>query len=179
MGEDKHHADYSNYNADLSKEEMLQQVVDSYSALSESTNWVSNLSNCSSLLWYGYHSVGIPVNWSGFYVKDHSKSIDSKVDLILGPFQGKVACQTIEYGKGVCGTAISTGVTQTVKDVNKFPGHIACDGGTQSEIVVPIIKKGEKLGVLDIDCLDLNGFDETDEKYLQELVNLIVETCEF
>lgn len=180
MTGEKHHAEYSEYDPSLSKEEMLEQVVLSYEALSEGcTNWITNLANCSALLWYGYHSVGIPINWSGFYVKDHDKSTENTTDLILGPFQGKVACQNIEYGKGVCGTAVSTGKVQLVEDVNLFPGHIACDGGTKSEIVLPIIKDGENLGVLDIDCLELKGFDEVDEKYLTQLVDLITKTCKF
>lgn len=170
MTEDKHHADYSSFST-TSKKETLEQLVLSYTALStDLTNWVANLSNASSLLWHAYHSLKIPVNWAGFYV------IDPKVtdQLILGPFQGKVACQTIQYGKGVCGTAASTQKTQVVPDVEKFPGHIACDGETQSEIVVPIVgKDGQLRGVIDIDCLEREKFDEIDKEFLEQLAELI------
>lgn len=172
-----HHADYANYTQGT-KQEMLEQLLLSYQALSEDTdNWVLNLSNCSSLLWYGYHSLGINVNWAGFYTLIDLNGDVS--DLILGPFQGKVACQIIQYGKGVCGTAISEGKTQLVPNVTEFPGHIACDGDTQSEIVVPLIHNGVKLGVLDIDCQDLQGFDETDQQYLEKLAEAIVDSCNF
>lgn len=178
MSEDKHHADFTNFKSNLNKEEVLQQLIDSYSALSfEQTNWVCNLSNASSLLWHAYHSLNIPVNWSGFYLLD--KETDGST-LILGPFQGKVACQTIKLGKGVCGVSGATKTTQIVKDVNNFPGHIACDGETKSEIVVSIVsKEGNLIGVLDIDCLDYKGFDEIDGKYLEQLCNLITTTCKF
>lgn len=176
MGEGKHHADYAKYDSSDNKEEVLKSLVQSYHALStETTNWVANLSNCSSLVWHAYHSLNIPINWAGFYTKNN----DKEAELILGPFQGKVACQEIKFGKGVCGTAASTKETQLVPNVNEFPGHIACDGETQSEIVVPIVKNGEVLGVLDIDCLALNAFDETDRTYLEELVEAIAETCQW
>ncbi|KAK6462717.1 GAF domain-like protein [Scheffersomyces coipomensis] len=178
MGEDgKHHADYTNLQSgQLTKEETLQHILLSYEALAQdTTNWITNLSNLSSLLWYGYHSLDIPVNWSGFYVLNP----EDDNELILGPFQGKVACQIIKIGKGVCGTAASSKLTQLVPDVEEFPGHIACDGETKSEIVVPIVKDDKVLGVLDLDCLKLGGFDKVDEKYLGELVELVVKTCKF
>ncbi|ODV96441.1 hypothetical protein PACTADRAFT_49788 [Pachysolen tannophilus NRRL Y-2460] len=182
MGEAEHHAEYSSFDASLSKAEVLQQVIDSYESLVfEQQNWVCNLSNASSLIWHAYHSMNIPVNWSGFYL------VDPKVSkqLILGPFQGKVACQTIGFGRGVCGTCYSTMETQLVPDVNEYPGHIACDGETQSEIVVPVISKGKNgeanviRGVLDIDCLAKEGFDEVDKKFLELLAERIAETCEW
>lgn len=172
MGEDKHHADYADFSG-LLKAETLQNVVDSYEALSEScTNWVANLANASSLLWHAYHLLGVPVNWAGFYVLDP----DVLDQLILGPFQGKVACQTILFGKGVCGMAASLRETQLVPDVNKYPGHIACDGETNSEIVVPIVVDGGVVGVLDIDCLKKDGFNEEDVRYLLELTSKISST---
>ena len=102
----------------------------------------SNLSNAASLLWHAFHSLPAPsnaVNWAGFYFTDPSNTSR----LILGPFQGQVACQIIAYGRGVCGAAAQTQVTQLVKDVDKFPGHIACDGASKSEIVVPILQDGK------------------------------------
>jgi L-methionine (R)-S-oxide reductase len=103
----------------------------------------SNLSNAASLIWHALHALPSPsskTNWAGFYVIDPSKPSSQ---LILGPFQGKVACQTIRFGRGVCGTAVSTKTTQLVADVEKFPGHIACDAASASEIVVPILQGGK------------------------------------
>lgn len=102
----------------------------------------SNAANAASLIWHALHALPSPsnqVNWAGFYVLDSS----AREQLILGPFQGKVACQTIAFGKGVCGAAAATQETQLVPDVQLFPGHIACDGDSKSEIVVPIIVDGK------------------------------------
>lgn len=99
----------------------------------------SNTANAASLIWYALHALPSPsnrVNWAGFYVSDPTR----KDQLILGPFQGKVACQVIAFGKGVCGAAAQSKETQVVPDVEKFSGHIACDGDSRSEIVVPIIR---------------------------------------
>lgn len=104
----------------------------------------SNLANTASLLWHLYHSLPSPstsVNWSGFYVLDPSDPTRQR--LILGPFQGKVACQTIQFGRGVCGASAAGAKTVLVPDVDEFPGHIACDGDSRSEIVVPIIQNGK------------------------------------
>ncbi|VEU24315.1 DEKNAAC105656 [Brettanomyces naardenensis] len=171
-----HHADYTSFGK-VSKKEALRTLNDSYLALAESQdNWVANLANCSSLLWHCYReAIGVSINWSGFYVIDPADS--SK--LILGPFMGKVACQTIQIGKGVCGAAAARREVQLVPDVNQFPGHIACDGDTKSEIVVPIVQDGLVRGVLDIDCLSLKGFDETDRELLVELCKNIAKTCKF
>lgn len=174
MAEVKHHAEYSNVSG-LNKDETLQHVIDSFRSLAvDSDNWIANLLNCLSLLWFAYHSLNIKVNWAGFYVKDTTLGHE---ELILGPFQGKVACQKIAFGKGVCGNAASTQATQLVANVNEYPGHIACDGETKSEIVVPLISDGKTIGVLDIDCLELNGFDETDIKYLEKLSDEVVNAC--
>lgn len=175
MTSHQNHADYSNFNTTL-KDETLQNVIDSYDALSLGTrNWVANLANASSLIWHAYHQLQIPVNWAGFYVLDQTASNQ----LILGPFQGKVACQTITFGNGVCGAAAASQKTQLVADVTKFPGHIACDGETKSEIVVPIVLNGKTVGVLDIDCLIYDGFDQQDVRMLEELVQRISSSNEW
>ncbi|GMM38078.1 L-methionine (R)-S-oxide reductase [Saccharomycopsis crataegensis] len=182
MGSDgKHHGDYSRFSQ-TEKHEVLEQIVESYQALADGqTNWVCNLANAASLLWHGYHSLAPPsrgksVNWAGFYVMDKNVS----EQLILGPFQGLVACQTIKIGRGVCGTAAGEKLTQLVPDVEKFPGHIACDGITKSEIVVPIVDaEGVVRGVIDLDNTELEGFDEVDQKYLELLAKSIAETCEW
>ncbi|KAG4440059.1 hypothetical protein IFR05_004452 [Cadophora sp. M221] len=142
----------------------------------------SNLANTASLLWHAYKSLPSPsaeVNWAGFYVLDPKKLSSStpKPQLILGPFQGKVACQTILFGRGVCGTAASSKTTQLVPDVEAFPGHIACDGDSKSEIVVPILKGEEVVAIIDIDCAELNGFDEVDQRWLERLAVLLGEAC--
>lgn len=119
---------------------------------------------------------------SGFYVLDPSST---RPQLILGPFQGKVACQTIAFDRGVCGAAAATKETQLVADVDKFPGHIACDGDSKSEIVVPILADTDGsavkkvVAIIDIDCTVENGFDELDKKYLEELAELLGKSCDW
>lgn len=169
-----HHADYSNFNTSVSREESLETLLLSYNSLAESqTNWVANLANCSSLLYHCYKDNG--VNWAGFYLVDPENSNQ----LILGPFMGKVACQTIQIGKGVCGNAAKLLITQLVPNVENYPGHIACDGDTKSEIVLPIIQNDKLIGVLDLDCINLNGFTNVDKFYLEKLCNDISKTCKF
>ena len=123
---------------------------------------ISNLSNAAALLW-----AALPdINWAGFY-----KMVDGQ--LILYPFQGKTACVRISVGKGVCGTAVAEDVTQLVPDVHQFPGHIACDCASNSEIVVPIHVNGEIWGVLDIDSPYLNRFTEEDRAGLERFVEIL------
>ncbi len=109
------------------------------------------------------------LNWAGFYFVKENK-------LILGPFQGKVACVEIARGKGVCGTAWDKDETQLVPDVHQFPGHIACDSASNSEIVIPIHKDGQVIGVLDIDSPILERFKEEDRTGLEKIVKIIEET---
>ena len=104
--------------------------------------------------------------WVGFYVVKNE-------ELVLAPFQGPVACTRIRKGKGVCGTSWAKAVTLIVPDVEKFPGHIACSSLSKSEIVVPVIRNGEVVAVLDVDSTAYNGFDETDKKYLEQIVELL------
>ena len=128
------------------------------------SNRIANLSNASALL----NQFLDRVNWVGFYL------IEGK-ELILGPFQGLPACVRIPFGKGVCGTAANEKKTQRIADVHSFPGHIACDAASQSEIVIPLIKDGQLLGVLDIDSPEKDRFDETDEKMLEAFTSALVE----
>ncbi|KAF2084630.1 GAF domain nucleotide-binding protein [Saccharata proteae CBS 121410] len=166
----------------LSKAEVYGQVLDQARALLDGQrNWVranNNFANVSSLVYHALHSLPAPssaVNWCGFYFLDPS----TPEQLILGPFQGHVACQTIRFGRGVCGAAVATGQTQLVPDVEAFPGHIACDSASKSEIVVPIIQREKVVAIIDIDCADLSGFDTEDQKYLEELAALLAEACDF
>lgn len=123
---------------------------------------IANMANVAALLWQALPDI----NWAGFYrlVGD---------ELVLGPFQGKPACIRIPIGKGVCGKAAKSGQIQRVSDVHAFPGHIACDPASASEIVLPIIFAGRLLGVLDIDSPHLGRFDAEDENGLRTLVGLI------
>jgi GAF domain-containing protein len=104
--------------------------------------------------------------WVGFYIVKENT-------LVLGPFQGPIACTRIRYGKGVCGTAWKEAKTQIVPDVDQFPGHIACSSDSKSEIVIPLFKGEEIIGVLDIDSSSLNSFDQIDAFYLEKLSNFI------
>lgn len=122
----------------------------------------ANLANASALLWQNLPDI----NWAGFY-----KMTDGK--LVLGPFQGKPACIIIPVGKGVCGTAVAQDRTQLVADVHEFPGHIACDSASNSEIVVPIHADGSIWGVLDIDSPRKNRFTETDKAGLEAFVRVL------
>lgn len=163
----------------MSKQDAYQQLLHAMQGLVEGQrNWVCNLANASSLLWHMYRSLGSPsssVNWAGFYVRDRN----DRAQLILGPFHGKVACQTIKIGDGVCGTAAKEGRMLMLEDVEAFPGHIACDAESKSEIVAPI-KVGEKVvGVVDIDCADKKGFDMVDQVGLQRLANLLSGCCDW
>ena len=127
----------------------------------------ANLANASALLWQ--HMADI--NWVGFYKMTGGK-------LVLGPFQGKAACVEIEVGKGVCGTAVAEDKIQLVYDVHQFPGHIACDGASNSEIVLPIHVKGEIWGVLDIDSPLVGRFTEEDRASLEKIVAILERVLE-
>lgn len=123
---------------------------------------VSNLSNAAALLWQELERI----NWAGFYLLKENV-------LWLGPFQGKPACVRIETGKGVCGTAVLQGRTQLVCDVHQFPGHIACDCASRSEIVIPLYKEGRIFGVLDIDSPEKGRFGEEDREGLEAAAAVI------
>jgi L-methionine (R)-S-oxide reductase len=128
-------------------------------------NQVANLSNASALL----NQFLDRINWVGFYL------MDTNEELVLGPFQGLPACIRIPLGKGVCGTAARNKETVRVDDVNQFPGHITCDAKSQSEIVIPLLKEGQLIGVLDIDSPEKNRFDELDQEKLEEFVTILLE----
>ena len=123
---------------------------------------IANLANASALLWEHLEDI----NWAGFYMMEDGA-------LVLGPFQGKTACIRIPVGKGVCGTAVAENATQRVADVHLFPGHIACDCASNSEIVVPIRKNGEIIGVLDIDSPIKNRFTLEDQTGLEAFVSIL------
>jgi GAF domain-containing protein len=128
---------------------------------------ITNLSNFTAAL----KQVFEKISWVGFYLFDGK-------ELILGPFQGKIACSKIEVGKGVCGTALKEGTTIVVQDVNQFPGHITCDSESRSEIVIPLFKKNKIIGVLDIDSTSYNSFSEIDQMYLERICNFLLTKLE-
>lgn len=125
-------------------------------------DWLANISNAASLLYMLLKNI----NWAGFYLLKEG-------ELVLGPFQGKPACIRIKLGKGVCGTAAKELETQVIEDVNQFPGHIACDAASQSEVVVPIVKNGVLIGVLDIDSPTKERFDKNDGAGLERFVEIL------
>lgn len=126
----------------------------------------ANLANASALLNEALKNI----NWVGFYLLKNN-------ELILGPFQGKVACVHIPIGEGVCGTAVSENRTQLVKNVHEFPGHIACDSASNSEIVIPLRSNGKVVGVLDIDSPLIGRFDDTDASELEKVAMVLEEAC--
>ena len=133
--------------------------------IKDEPNWIANLSNASALL----NETFDEINWVGFYLWEESSK-----QLVLGPFQGKVACIRIDSGKGVCGTAFEKEETIIVPDVNEFPGHIVCDVASQSEIVVPLIKDGRAIGVLDVDAPVKNRFGEEEKELLEAFVDVLL-----
>ncbi len=131
------------------------------SLIEDEKNVIANLANIAAALKQTFHFL-----WCGFYLVEND-------ELVLGPFQGPIACTRIGFGKGVCGTAWKEKKTIIVPDVDKFPGHIACSSLTGSEIVTPVFQNGEVKMVLDIDSVELDQFDEIDQKYLEQIANLL------
>lgn len=129
---------------------------------------IANLANLSALLFQFYEDV----NWVGFY-----RYVNQ--ELLLGPFQGNPACIRIPFGKGVCGKAVETKQTQCIPNVQEFPGHIACDQSTNSELVICIIKNAQVVGVLDLDSQKYNRFSQDDIQALQRLSSIIAKYCDF
>ena len=148
-----------------SKTEMYEHLSAQLSSLlADERDFIANAANFSSLL---YHSLP-DVNWVGFYLLKNN-------ELVLGPFQGQPACVRIAMGKGVCGTAAELKQTIVVENVHEFPGHIACDSASNSEIVVPLIRGGQLIGVLDLDSPGFSRFNDDDAKGLNKLVEILLE----
>ncbi len=150
------------------KNETYENLIMQFEGLmSDQKYLITLLSNASALLMDNLDDL----NWSGFYLYRDGR-------LILGPFQGKVACEIIEMGKGVCGTSATKDETVLVRNVHEFPGHIACDSASNSEIVIPLHVSGRLFGVLDIDSPKLERFDETDRKNLEIIARIIEKSIE-
>jgi len=144
------------------KEDQYKALIPQVKGLLEGeTDLVANLANVAAALkeQFGWF-------WVGFYIVKQD-------ELVLGPFQGPVACTRIKKGRGVCGSSWAQEKTLIVPDVEKFPGHIACSSLSKSEIVVPLFRNGQVMGVLDVDSDELDQFDEIDQKYLEEIIQLI------
>ena len=141
-------------------EALLKQIE---SVVADESDLIANMANVASMIHETFHFW-----WTGFY------RVISDKELVLGPFQGPLACTRIRKGRGVCGTAWAEAKTQVVPDVDLFPGHIACSSASRSEIVVPLFdEKDEVFAVLDIDSAELNTFDETDKLYLEKIADLM------
>ena len=141
-------------------EALLKQIE---SVVADESDLIANMANVASMIHETFHFW-----WTGFY------RVISDKELVLGPFQGPLACTRIKKGRGVCGTAWAEAKTQVVPDVDLFPGHIACSSASRSEIVVPLFdEKDEVFAVLDIDSAELNTFDETDKLYLEKIADLM------
>lgn len=155
---------WESVNKTEKKEETYELMLKQLQALSEGISYqITVLSNASALLFDTLDNI----NWAGFYLMSDDK-------LLLGPFQGKPACTQIPLNRGVCGAAATTKTTQRIEDVHAFPGHIACDGASNSEIVIPLLIDGECIGVLDIDSPIKNRFDEVDQYYLEQFAVLLL-----
>ena len=154
----------------MTKEEQYQEIIPQIQSLvSGEPDLIANMANIAAVLHNTFHFW-----WTGFYlVKEKSpiSNLQSQInqELVLGPFQGPIACTRIPYNKGVCGTAWAQNRTLIVPDVHQFPGHIACSSASKSEIVVPIRRNNEFIAVLDIDSADYNTFDAIDQKYLEKI----------
>jgi len=142
-------------NYELVQKQLLALIEDE-------TNQIANLSNAAALL----NQFLDEINWVGFYLYEEGQ-------LILGPFQGLPACVRIPMGKGVCGTSAATEKTLRIEDVHQFPGHIACDAASRSEIVIPLMKDGKLYGVLDIDSPVTDRFDEMDQQGLEKFAEIL------
>ncbi|MFM5893967.1 MAG: GAF domain-containing protein [Novosphingobium sp.] len=147
------------------KPELYRELAQAAAALvAGEPDGVANMANLSALIWQFMPRL----NWAGFY------RVQGR-ELVLGPFQGRAACIRIPFGQGVCGTAAASGKTQLVPDVHAFPGHIACDAASMSELVVPVIRDGAVIAVIDLDSPDLGRFDAEDARGIEALAESIAE----
>jgi len=149
------------------KQQFYRELLAQADGLLSEPNYIASAANLSALI---YQQVP-GLNWAGFYFRHGD-------ELVLGPFQGQIACVRIPLAKGVCGAAASTAETQRVENVHQFPGHIACDSASNSELVVPISQGGEVVAVLDIDSPLFDRFDEWDQQGLEALAKLYAERCQ-
>ncbi|UZJ61904.1 GAF domain-containing protein [Pseudomonas sp. KU26590] len=137
------------------------------SLLADERDFIANAAQFSAFLYTQLHDL----NWAGFYLNRNE-------ELVLGPFQGQIACVRIPFGRGVCGTAAQNRETQRVHDVHEFPGHIACDSASNSELVVPLVKDGQLIGVLDLDSPSVGRFSEEDQAGIERLAAIFLKSTD-
>ncbi|MFT6268186.1 MAG: GAF domain-containing protein [Alphaproteobacteria bacterium] len=151
-----------------SKAREYQSLISKIEALTaRESDSIANMANISAVLFNGL----IDVNWAGFYIYKDKQ-------LVLGPFQGNPACIRIPIGNGICGKAAQSQQVQVVENVHDFAGHIACDATSNSEVVIPIVKKGQLMGVLDIDSPLVSRFNDVDAEYLSKVVDILIDTMD-
>ena len=154
--------------AEIAKTELYRQLLDAADALTQGEpDGVANMANVASLMWEFVPDL----NWAGFYRMGADAAGDE--ELVLGPFNGRPACIRIPLGQGVCGAAAETGATQLVEDVHAFPGHIACDAASQSELVVPVVREGTVTAVIDLDSPKRARFDQEDANGIEALAQML------
>ncbi|MEM9500295.1 MAG: GAF domain-containing protein [Pseudomonadota bacterium] len=155
-------------DAELDTAERYRQLMHAADALtSGESDGIANMANVAALIWEYVPDL----NWAGFYRM--GENADGASELVLGPFVGRPACIRIPIGQGVCGAAAQSRETQLVEDVHAFPGHIACDAASRSEVVVPVLHNGEVVAVIDLDSPNLSRFDEADARGIEMLAKLL------
>jgi L-methionine (R)-S-oxide reductase len=159
---------HTTFHSDAERYEALHQQVSGL--IHDEGDPIANMANVASLV---YHTLP-DLNWVGFY-----RFLPERDELVLGPFHGLPACIRIRTGHGVCGTAVASRATVRVEDVHQFPGHIACDAASQSELVIPMMQSGRVLGVLDLDSPKRARFTEADQEQLERVVAALVKGCEW
>ncbi|KAK1941434.1 Free methionine-R-sulfoxide reductase [Phytophthora citrophthora] len=171
-----------NYLSPINAEELLGDVA-AFTATTGQRDYVANAANVSSIIWHAFVEAERPINWAGFYFVRplaNPKETDHDHILILGPFMGKPACSRIRFQSGVCGASWRTKSVQRITDVHEFPGHIACDDASQSELVVPVLdKQGDVIALIDLDCPEKNGFSAEDERTFVEVARVMAEACDW
>lgn len=156
------------HQADLGKPELYRELAAAVQALvAGETDAIANMANVAAVIW----QMVPDLNWAGFY-----RAIGD--ELVLGPFMGKPACIRIPFGRGVCGTAAALGATQLVPDVHAFPGHIACDAASRSELVVPVLRDGRVVAVIDLDSPTPTRFDETDAAGVEAIARIVAQAMD-
>ncbi|KAG6614843.1 GAF domain nucleotide-binding protein [Phytophthora cinnamomi] len=175
-------AELHNYLSPINAVELMGDVA-AFTATTGQRDYVANAANVSAIIWHAFVEAERPINWAGFYFVRplaNPKETDHDHILILGPFMGKPACSRIRFQSGVCGAAWRTKSVQRISDVHEFPGHIACDDASESELVVPVFdKQGEVIALIDLDCPKKNGFSAEDERTFVEVARVMSEACDW
>ncbi|CAI5728904.1 hypothetical protein KXD40_008497 [Peronospora effusa] len=171
-----------NYLSPINAEELLGDVA-AFTVTTGQRDYIANTANVSSIIWHAFVEAGRPLNWAGFYFVRplaNPKVTDHDHILILGPFMGKPACSRIRYQSGVCGASWRTKSVQRIMDVHEFPGHIACDDASESELVVPVLsKQGDVIALIDLDCPQKNGFSAEDERTFVKVARIMANACDW